>query len=266
MSGNDAASDSASTDGGAAPRGRPPWVWVLLAACVVVAVGVVVAIAGLFMAPSPQPPPAEAPSSAAAGGTPSSAENASAYGLADPLPFTAPPVWHAAPSAEYRLTAAAGELHYVSDSGCSLSFRVGPLHPRTASPSPSGTARTTPGASSAGPSPTASPATDPETAATRGALADAIAAVRASATGEGVSDEGSIVVATLDSLTGPLVDMAGAALKVANADGTVTYARLGVRAVPSAQSAVSIVVECPSPEAAATAMNHASVHAYLAAS
>lgn len=256
MSGDDA------VETGAAARGRPPWVWVLLGACVVVAVGVVVAIAGLFMSPSPQPPP-EVPPIAGAGGAPSSAD-ASGYHLSDPLPFTAPPVWHASPSGEYRPTAADGMLRYVADAGCSLSFLVGPLH-ATASPSPSGTARTTPGASSAGPSRSASPTTDPETAATRGALADAIAAVRASAAAVGVGDEGSVVVTTLDSLTGPLVDMAGAALKITNADGTLTYARLGVRAVPSAQSAVSIRAECPSPEAAATAMNHASVHAYLSA-
>jgi hypothetical protein len=79
-----------------------------------------------------------------------------------------------------------------------------------------------------------------------------------------VTEQGLVVVTTLGSQGGPLVDMASAALKVAHADGTVTYVRLAVRAVPSAQSSVAIVAECPKPEQTATAMNHASVHAYLA--
>ncbi|MGY3564530.1 hypothetical protein [Sinomonas sp. RB5] len=248
-----------ANDGGTAgPSSRPPWVAVLVAACVVVGVGVVVAIAALFMGPSPQPPtPGPTPGTAGAA-APSSAPG-QAYALNDPLPFTARPVWHAAPSAEYRLTAAPDELRYVSDAGCRLSFRAGPLQAGgSASPS-----RTTAAPSSASASPTLlSP--DPQTAATRGALADAIAAERKASSSVEVTEQGLVVVTTLGSEGGPLVDMAGAALKVAHADGTVTYMRLAVRAVPSAQSSVAIVAECPKPEQAATAMNHASVHAYLA--
>lgn len=250
-----------SSDNGAAPR-RPPWVWALIAACVVVGVGVVVAVAGLFMAPSPGPPPEPTPTAGASG--PASSVNASAYGLGDPLPFTSRPVWHAAPGAQYRLTAAAGELRYTSDSGCTLAYRSGPLLP-TASASPSRSGRTTPRASTVPSSPTASPSSDPETAATRAALDDAIESTREAAAGAGVTEEGFVVVTTLDSVGGPLVDMAGAAMRVSHADGTVTYARLAVRAVPAVQSAVAMVAECRSPEEASTAMNHASVHAYLAA-
>jgi hypothetical protein len=260
MSGDDAL-DAGAVDAGAAPRGRPPWVWVLLAACAVVAVGVVVAVAGLFL--TPNQPPAQPPPSAGASGAASSAD-ASGYHLSDPLPFTGPPVWHASPSTEYRLTAAARELRYVSDAGCSLSFRVGPLH-ATTSPSPSGAGSTTPGAPSAGRSPSASPSTDPETAATEGALQDAVSALRASAKAVDLTGGEATVVTTLDSLTGPLVDMAGTSVRVTALDGTVAYGRLAVRALPSAGSAASILAQCPSPEAAATAMNHASVHAFLTA-
>lgn len=246
----------ANDDGGTAgPSSRPPWVAVLVAACVVVGVGVVVAIAALFMGPSPQPP-APGPTPGTAGAAAPSSAPGQAYALGDPLPFTARPVWHAAPSAEYRLTAAPDELRYVSDAGCRLSFRTGPLQAGgSASPS-----RTTAAPSSA----SASPTLDPQTAATRGALADAIAAERKASSSVEVAEQGLVVVTTLGSQGGPLVDMASAALKVAHADGTVTYVRLAVRAVPSAQSSVAIVAECPKPEQAATAMNHASVHAYLA--
>lgn len=252
----------ANDDGGTAgPSSRPPWVAVLVAACVVVGVGVVVAIAALFMGPSPQPP-APGPTPGASGASAPSSAPGEAYALSDPLPFAARPVWHAAPSAEYRLTAAPDELRYVSDAGCRLSFRAGPLQ-AGGSPSPSAS-RTTPAPSSASASPTLlSP--DPETAATRGALADAIGAERKSSASLGVTEQGLVVVTTLGSQGGPLVDMAGAALKVGHADGTVTYVRVAVRAVPSAHAVVAIVAECPQPEQAATAMNHASVHAYLAA-
>jgi hypothetical protein len=231
---------------------------VLVAACVVVGVGVVVAIAALFMGPSPQPP-APGPTPGAPGASAPSSAPGEAYALSDPLPFTAQPVWHAAPSAEYRLTAAPDELRYVSDTGCRLSFRAGPLQ---AAGSPSSSAsRTTPAPSSA----SASPSPDPETAATRGALADAIGAERKDSASVGVTEQGLVVVTTLGSQGGPLVDMAGAALKVAHADGTVSYVRVAVRAVPAAHAVVAIVAECPQPEQAATAMNHASVHAYLTA-
>jgi hypothetical protein len=248
----------ANDDGGpAGAPSRPPWVAVLVAACVVVGVGVVVAIAALFMGPSPQPP-APAPTPGASGEAAPSAAPGQGYSLSDPLPLAARPVWHAAPSAEYRLTAAPDELRYVSDAGCRLSFRAGPLQ---AGASPSNAApRTTPAPSSA----SASPSPDPETAATRGALADAIEAERKASSSVGVTEQGLVVVTTLGSQGGPLVDMAGAALTVGHTDGTVTYVRLAVRAVPAAHAAVAIEAECPQPEQAATAMNHASVHAYLA--
>ncbi|GAB3279105.1 hypothetical protein GCM10027449_19530 [Sinomonas notoginsengisoli] len=223
-----------------------------------VGVGLVVAVAALFTGPSQQAPAPVAPSSAGGHGAPSSAQGG-AYRLSDPLPFSATPVWHAAPSAEYRLTAAPDELRYVSDSGCRLSFRAGPLHP-SARASPS---RTTPVPSVASTS-SASASPDPETAATRTALADAVEAVRGESSSASVTDQGLVVVTTLGSPGGALVDMAGAALRIGHADGSVTYVRLAVRAVPSAQSSVMIAAECPQPEQAATAMNHASVHSYLA--
>lgn len=247
----------ANDDGGTAgPSSRPPWVAVLVAACVVVGVGVAVAIAALFLGPSPQAP-APGPTPGAPGASAPSSGPGEAYALSDPLRFAAQPVWHAAPSAEYRLTAAPDELRYISDAGCRLSFRAGPLHASASSPSPS---RATAAPSSA----SASPSPDPETAATRGALADAIEAERRASASVGVTEQGLVVVTTLSSQGGPLVDMAAAALKVGHADGTVTYVRLAVRAVPSAHAAVAIEAECPRPEQAATAMNHASVHAYLA--
>jgi hypothetical protein len=246
----------ANHDGdGAGPPRRPPWVTTLIAACVVVGVGLVVALVALFVGPS-QEAPAPEPTPGAGGGPAPSSAAGEAYRLSDPLPLATPPVWHATPSAEYRLTAAPDELRYVSDSGCRLSFRVGPLRPAV-SPSPG---RTTPLA----PSASASPSPDPETAATRAALADAIEAERAGSSSLAVTAQGFAVVTTLGSPSGPLVDMAGAALRVGHADGTLTSVRVAVRAVPSAQSAAAMVAECPQPEQAATAMNHASVHSYLA--
>ncbi|WP_369045214.1 hypothetical protein [Sinomonas sp. P10A9] len=249
-----------TTDSGAATR-RPPWVWLLMAACVLVGVGVIVAVAGLFMAPSSRPPATQPTPSAGASPAASSAPAVpvTAYGLSDALPLMVPPVWHAEPGADYMLTAAADSLTYASASdSCLLTFGVGPLRPV-----PSASAgRTTPAPSSVPTAPALS-GPDSETAATRAALAGAVESRRSSAARVSVTAQDLTVVTTLDSLSGPLVDMAGADLRVAHADGTVTYVRLAVRAVPSATSAVSISAECPSAEAAATAMNHASVRAYL---
>lgn len=250
----------ANHDGdGAGPPRRPPWVTTLIAACVVVGVGLVVALVALFVGPSQEAPAPEPTPGAGGGPAPSSAAGV-AYRLSDPLPLGTPPVWHATPSAEYRLTAAPDELRYVSDSGCRLSFRVALLRP-SARPAPS---RTTPTPSSASGSPSASPSTDPETAATRTALAAAIEAERTAGGTAAVTDQGFVVVTTLDSASGALVDMAGATLRIAHADGTASYARVAARALTEAQASVAIVAECNSPEGAATAMNHASVHAYLA--
>ncbi|WP_208710218.1 hypothetical protein [Sinomonas sp. R1AF57] len=271
-------SSDAGTERADAPsRGRPVWMWVLIAACAAVGVGLVVAVAGLFTAAPPQPP-APAPGTASAP-PPTRDSELSAYRLSDPLPFSSAPVWHAAPSALYTLTAAPGEFRYVGSNGCTLVFRTGPLVP---SPSPS--ARTTAAASppaagsptpsgppssgslSSGPSGSAGAAAsdDPETAATAAALEGAAATVLASGTGGAVTGRGFPVVVTLGSLTGPLVDMAGATLRVEHADGTVTHVRLAVRAVPSAQASFQVSAECATPEEAATAMNHASVHAFIA--
>ncbi|WP_433874683.1 hypothetical protein [Sinomonas atrocyanea] len=261
-------SSDAGTERADAPsRGRPVWMWVLIAACAAVGVGLVVAVAGLFTAPPPRAPGPPPGTSSAPPPTPDG--ELSAYRLSDRLPFSSAPVWHAAPSALYTLTAAPEEFRYVGSNGCTLVFRTGPLVP---SPSPS--ARTTataspPAAGSptpSGPSDSAGAAAsdDPETAATAAALEGAAAAVLARGTGGAVTGRGFPVVVTLGSLTGPLVDMAGATLRVEHADGTVTHVRLAVRAVPSAQASFQVSAECATPEEAATAMNHASVHAFIA--
>lgn len=251
-----------TTDSGAAPR-RPPWVWLLIGACVLVGIGVVVAVAGLFIVPSQESPAPEPASPAEASPAASSAATVpvAAYGFSDALPLTVPPVWHADFGGDYRLTAAADALTYTSASdSCRITFRVGPL-----APVPSDSAGRTTAPSSSAPTSPATSGPDPATAATRAALAGAIDARRSSALQLSVTGQALTVVTTLDSLSGTLVDMAGADLRVTNTDGTVTYVRLAVRAVPSAQSAVSMSAECPSAEGAATAMNHASVRAYLTA-
>lgn len=245
------------------PGGRPLWVWALVAACALAAIGLVVAVAGLFMPSGPGPVPSPSPSPTApstTAGTPTARTDLDAYGLADPLPLSAPPVWHAEPSASYRLTAAPDELRYVADTGCTLAFRAAPLTAaRTTATQPTRTASPggTPGEPMAG---------DPETAATLAALETAIEDLRAESMGADVTEQGFTVVSTLGSRSGPLVDMAGAALRVTHADGSVAYMRLAVRAVPAAGTAMRMSAECPSPEEAATAMNHASVQSFLAAS
>ncbi|WP_077490498.1 hypothetical protein [Sinomonas mesophila] len=249
-------------------RRWPQWAWVLAAVCAVVGVGLVVAVTGLFMAPSPAPgpgpgaSPSPSPTPSSPTGTPTARTDLSAYRLSDPLPFTAPPVWHAEPSARYRLTAAPDELRYVAENRCTLVFRSEPYTP--------GGRTTAPGPGAAGGSPTAGatasdPALDAETAATMEALAAAIDGIRAEAAQAAVTEERMTVVSTLGSLSGPLVDMAAAALRVTQTDGTVVHVRLAVRAVPGAGTAMVMSAECPSAEEAATGMNHASVHAFIAA-
>ena len=246
-----------------AQRGRPVWVWALVAACAIVGIGLIVAVSGLFMpsgpAPVASPSPSPAPPSTTAG-TPTARTDLDAYGLADPLPFTAPPVWHAEPSAAYRLTAARDELRYISDNGCTLVFRTVALRAARTTAGGIATRTASPGAAS---SETATQ--DPETAATLAALDAAIEDIRAASAQAEVTGTGLTVVSTIGSRSGPLVDMAGAALRVTPTAGTVAHARVAVRAVPAAGTAMRMSAECPSPEEAATAMNHASVHAFIAA-
>jgi hypothetical protein len=255
------------------PRGRPAWVWVLVAVCAAVGVGLVVAVAGLFTSTAPQP---AGPGPGTATESPSVPDGGlDAYRLSDALPLTAAPVWHAAPGAHYRLTAAPDEFRYVAANGCTMAFRTGPLVPSpppsqrtTAAGSPSVTASppaSVPAAEGSAPGSAGSaPSDDPETAATRAALEGAVQTAIARGVRGAVTGRDFTVVTTLGSLTGPLVDMAGATVRVEHADGTVTHVRLAVRAVPRAQASFQVATECPTPEESATAMNHASVHAYVA--
>ncbi|GAB4099483.1 hypothetical protein [Sinomonas halotolerans] len=244
----------------------PVWMWALGGVYLVVGIALVVAVAGLLTPSGParmaSPEPSPASSSSPAPGP-----TLDAYGLGDPLTLAATPSWHAEPSARYRLTAAPDELRFVSDAGCRLSFRVGPLAPERTTASPAAPAGS-PSSPLASPGSSPSPSDDrasAEQSATARALEAEIGRVRGSAAEASVTHEGFTVVTTLGAYDGPLVDLAGADLRVSADDGSDSYVRLGVRAVPASQAAVAIVVECPSAEEAATAMNHASVRAYLAA-
>ena len=121
----------------------------------------------------------------------------------------------------------------------------------------------TPGSETGTPAGGASPR-DAETAATLAALDAAIEDIRAESAQADVTEGGLTVVSTLGSRSGPLVDMAGAALRVARTDGSVSHVRVAVRAVPAVGVAMRMSAECPSPGEAATSMNHASVHSFMA--